>query len=968
MEKRHRLLFILFLFTLIWQNAFAYDYKCKVGEQIEIPLLQNHINAYYSDRGSVPTTSWSVDGIYLRRVSSSWQSVSVVGIKATVNTLSVVTSTFSYIDRNNRRASWDAVYYVYVEEDIVYVTSIDLSDYSITLRPGQTYTLDATPYPLNATNRNVRWEVASGGSGVVSISYWGSNCDVSAKGTGETYIYCYATDGGGAYSRCRVKVEAIPVTSATVPSPINVIADAAARQLSVSTYPSNATVESTKWYIQDGSDYISLTTSGSLTGKAPGTAHVYCKVNGSVNSNVATVNVSEPSFNISSTSPSNNATGVSAFVKPSVTYSLVLYKGDNFSGITLKNSAGASVEGTTSISGKTVTFTPSKPLAEQTNYTLTIPARAVKNKWGTHYTSAVTVNFKTGDYTKLTLSASLPSGFVTKGSSVKLTASQSSAKIYYTTNGNTPTTNSEVYSGAITIDHDMKLRAIAVAEGYRQSDELSANYILSNVEMVRRFPVDEMPMYLYGDVSPFVVFSNRMEVGSKISDVTIKKNGTMVEAEAIVTDSTLFVVPTEPLELGCTYTVSIPAEAARTWQGESCKATSWTFSTGDFAIAVSMSGPELMVAIKTDGSLWTWGQRLISANSTDGSYSYTMQTEPSSFIGSDVLAVSSGYMHHAIIKRDGSLWMWGRQLCGEFGNNSTTASAQPVKVMDGVKSVSCGLQTTAIVKTDGSLWMCGRNDFGQIDDSREVKKQFIKVAEGVLEAKLGYGFLKTVKTDGTTDTRTWDETIDAKRKPTATGSGIPTELVTVEYGWKNAVALGKDGSVWTWGDAADDAIASTTPTKVIEGRTTSELTGLTALNKTVYVGIGTKAVLAALPQPLTADYATLTWTSKNDGIATVSSRGVVTGVAKGTATVTAAIESDSGRSYSQTFTVVVSTDPLKGDVNGDGTVNQSDVAALIIYLSGQTSGITQAQADVNGDGIVDVGDITAVISIMARRK
>ena len=69
-------------------------------------------------------------------------------------------------------------------------------------------------------------------------------------------------------------------------------------------------------------------------------------------------------------------------------------------------------------------------------------------------------------------------------------------------------------------------------------------------------------------------------------------------------------------------------------------------------------------------------------------------------------------------------------------------------------------------------------------------------------------------------------------------------------------------------------------------------------------------------------------------------------------------------------------EPLKGDVNGDGTVDVADVSAIISVMAGMTepqsgtatdpqSGTATNPADVNGDGIVDVADISAVISIMA---
>lgn len=52
---------------------------------------------------------------------------------------------------------------------------------------------------------------------------------------------------------------------------------------------------------------------------------------------------------------------------------------------------------------------------------------------------------------------------------------------------------------------------------------------------------------------------------------------------------------------------------------------------------------------------------------------------------------------------------------------------------------------------------------------------------------------------------------------------------------------------------------------------------------------------------------------------------------------------------------------LKGDVNSDGTVNDSDVALLQKYLLGEKVSITDA--DINGDGLVDVFDLSALRKI-----
>jgi hypothetical protein len=55
----------------------------------------------------------------------------------------------------------------------------------------------------------------------------------------------------------------------------------------------------------------------------------------------------------------------------------------------------------------------------------------------------------------------------------------------------------------------------------------------------------------------------------------------------------------------------------------------------------------------------------------------------------------------------------------------------------------------------------------------------------------------------------------------------------------------------------------------------------------------------------------------------------------------------------------------RGDVNGDGSVNISDVTALIDYLlSGNASGINLSGADCNQDSTVNISDVTALINFL----
>ncbi len=67
----------------------------------------------------------------------------------------------------------------------------------------------------------------------------------------------------------------------------------------------------------------------------------------------------------------------------------------------------------------------------------------------------------------------------------------------------------------------------------------------------------------------------------------------------------------------------------------------------------------------------------------------------------------------------------------------------------------------------------------------------------------------------------------------------------------------------------------------------------------------------------------------------------------------------------ETCTVTLPATVIRGDVTGDGSVNISDVTALIDYLlSGNASGINLSGADCNQDSSVNISDVTSLIDYL----
>jgi len=95
--------------------------------------------------------------------------------------------------------------------------------------------------------------------------------------------------------------------------------------------------------------------------------------------------------------------------------------------------------------------------------------------------------------------------------------------------------------------------------------------------------------------------------------------------------------------------------------------------------------------------------------------------------GTNWKQVSGGNGHTAAIKTDGTLWTWGYSINGSLGINSGIISSviTPVTTFAGGtnwKQVSSGVYNAAAVKTDGTLWTWGYNTFGQLGDNTTTQR------------------------------------------------------------------------------------------------------------------------------------------------------------------------------------------------------------------------------------------------------
>jgi hypothetical protein len=96
-------------------------------------------------------------------------------------------------------------------------------------------------------------------------------------------------------------------------------------------------------------------------------------------------------------------------------------------------------------------------------------------------TSSSTVS---GNYTVKLAAVAAPSfspsgGKYTSIQTVSMTSATAGATIYFTTDGSTPTTGSQLYTGPITVGSTETVKALAVEDGYASSSVTSASYTIT---------------------------------------------------------------------------------------------------------------------------------------------------------------------------------------------------------------------------------------------------------------------------------------------------------------------------------------------------------------------------------------------------------------------------------------------------------------------------------------------------------
>ncbi len=248
------------------------------------------------------------------------------------------------------------------------------------------------------------------------------------------------------------------------------------------------------------------------------------------------------------------------------------------------------------------------------------------------------------------------------------------------------------------------------------------------------------------------------------------------------------------------------------------------------------------LAVRRDGTVWGWGK---NSGGQLGDGTTVERTSPVRVVGlTGGSAVAGGWDHSLALRDDGTVWAWGANYAGQLGDGTTTSSLVPVQVpgLAGIVAIAANRSQSFAVGGDGTLWAWGYNGYGQLGDGTTTDRWSpVAVLSSVTAVAAGYLHTLALRSDGTV--WAWGANYFGQLglgtqtpfEPTPQLVAALPPATAVGAGYDHSLTVAADGSVYAWGynqygQAADPSLVEA----VLAPRQVPGLSGIVAVAGGLY--------------------------------------------------------------------------------------------------------------------------------------